>query len=431
MTRLANIEKAGYYPTPAVITQLLASHITAPHGGRILDPCAGEGTAVAALATSIGLDAYGVELDSNRAQELRQCLPLGHSLYTDYRFLKCDPDAFNILYVNPPYLFVEDKEIGRAEYEWLVNTRKYLQPGGLLIWVIPAHMLTHKKAVDHLLAWYDELGIVRFPDGEFERFNQVIVFGYRRAAAHIVDSTAAEAIRSLNATNLPTITYPELPIFTLPKLTRKAITFSTRFVNVEDAFTELTTSGIASGEDFKSHLQPTCAATPLNPLMPLKIGHINAIIAAGHLNNQLLENEEGERILIKGRTYKTTVETQSSVMLDDGNQQVTTTSTEHAITDITSLTPDGTIERADVEQFLAKWLPQLTDCITKSYPPRYRFELGKYKQVLNALNLARIIPNTTMRGLLPAQKHAAAAIATQLERTNNAILVGEMGTGVR
>lgn len=429
MTRLSNVEKAGYFPTPPVVTQLLASHITAPHGGRILDPCAGEGTAVAQLASSIGLDAYGVELDSNRAQELRQLLPAGQSLFTDYRFLKCDPDAFNILYVNPPYLFVEDKEMGRAEYEWLVNMHKYLQPGGLLLWVVPAHMLRHRKAADHLLTWYDDLHVVRFPDGEFERFNQVIVFGYRRAAAHIVDSTAVESLRATNAQQLPTITYPALPVFSLPKLARKAIIFSSRFINVEDAFAELAAHGLASGDEFKSHLQPTTAVTPLSPLMPLKIGHINSIIAAGHLNNQLLENEQGERILIKGRTYKTTAESQSTITNDDGSQQITTTTTEHAITDITSLTPDGIIERADVEQFLTKWLPQLTDCITKSYPPRYTFELGKYKQVLNSLNQKRIIPNTTMRGLLPTQKHAAAAIAMQLEKTNNAILVGEMGTG--
>ncbi|MCA9995437.1 MAG: DEAD/DEAH box helicase family protein [Anaerolineales bacterium] len=429
MTRLANVEKAGYFPTPPLVTQLLTSHILAPHGGRILDPCAGEGTALATFANALSLDAYGIELDSDRAAQLRQLLPAGHALAADYRFLKTEQDAFNILYVNPPYLFVEDKEMGRAEYEWLVNTRKYLQPDGLLLWVVPAHMLNHQKSVEHLLSWYDELEIVRFPDGEYERFKQVIVIGYRRAAATVFDPELAASIRRLNPLQLPTISYPELPVFALPKLHRKTITFTSRFINPEDAFTELTTSGITTGEDFQNHLQPTSVATPLSPLMPLKIGHINSIIAAGHLNNQLLQNDAGERILIKGRTYKTSVVTQNTVALDDGNQQVTTTATEHAITDITTLMPDGTIEKPDVEKFLAAWLPQLTDHIAQDYPPRYTFELGKYKAILNSLNLKRIIPNTTMRGLLPAQKHAAAAIATQLEQTNNAILVGEMGTG--
>ena len=46
MTRLANIEKAGYFPLPVSVTDRIISHITAPHGGRLLDPCAGEGAAL-------------------------------------------------------------------------------------------------------------------------------------------------------------------------------------------------------------------------------------------------------------------------------------------------------------------------------------------------------------------------------------------------
>ncbi|MGB4873568.1 MAG: DUF6094 domain-containing protein, partial [Candidatus Promineifilaceae bacterium] len=68
MTRLANIEKAGYFPLPVPVTDLLLSHIAAPHGGRLLDPCAGEGAALVALAAGLGLDPYGVELHEDRAK---------------------------------------------------------------------------------------------------------------------------------------------------------------------------------------------------------------------------------------------------------------------------------------------------------------------------------------------------------------------------
>ncbi|MBK8989616.1 MAG: class I SAM-dependent methyltransferase [Chloroflexi bacterium] len=68
MTRLANIEKAGYFPLPPTVTSLIASHITAPHGGRLLDTCGGEGAALVALAESLGLEPYGVELHEDRAK---------------------------------------------------------------------------------------------------------------------------------------------------------------------------------------------------------------------------------------------------------------------------------------------------------------------------------------------------------------------------
>jgi hypothetical protein len=54
MTRLTSIEKGGYYPYPEDHLPALAS-LFAPdtHGGKLLDPCAGEGTALNYLAAEI------------------------------------------------------------------------------------------------------------------------------------------------------------------------------------------------------------------------------------------------------------------------------------------------------------------------------------------------------------------------------------------
>jgi hypothetical protein len=62
MTRLANLEKAGYFPRPASVPELILSYIAAPLGGRILDPCAGEGEALVTMARTLILEPFGVEL---------------------------------------------------------------------------------------------------------------------------------------------------------------------------------------------------------------------------------------------------------------------------------------------------------------------------------------------------------------------------------
>src|SRR3972149_6384832 len=49
---------------------------------------------------------------------------------------------------------------------------------------------------------------------------------------------------------------------------------------------------------------------PVRPLMPLRRGHLAVLIAAGFLNNILLE-ADGRRILVKGRTYKELVPVES------------------------------------------------------------------------------------------------------------------------
>jgi tRNA1(Val) A37 N6-methylase TrmN6 len=45
-----------------------------PTAGRILDPCAGEGAVLAALACTLGLEPFGVELHEGRAGAARQAV---------------------------------------------------------------------------------------------------------------------------------------------------------------------------------------------------------------------------------------------------------------------------------------------------------------------------------------------------------------------
>lgn len=69
--RLANIEKAGYFPLSPSVTALVPTYIAAPHGGRIQDRCAGEGVTRATLAETLNMEPFGVELHERRAQEAR------------------------------------------------------------------------------------------------------------------------------------------------------------------------------------------------------------------------------------------------------------------------------------------------------------------------------------------------------------------------
>ena len=158
---------------------------------------------------------------------------------------------------------------------------------------------------------------------------------------------------------------------------------------------------------------------------------MNSIIAAGHLNNHLLQQDD-ETLLIKGHSYKRSVMAESEENLADGKTKLTQTVTENIVTQITTLAPDGELQAHDgpgLETFLSKWLPQLTENVIRNFPPRYQFNLNGYGPTLASLNQKRLIPRVGKPGLIPAQAHCAAAVATQLETKNNALIVGEMGTG--
>jgi hypothetical protein len=451
MTRLANIEKAGYFPLPPLVTDQIAGHISAPQGGRILDPCAGEGTALLSLAQQLELDPFGVELHEGRAQAARAAtnrflagqenpiLPHGRILHDSYLNLVTPAHSFNLLYLNPPY--DHDETDGRLEYQWLMRSRPWLQAGGLLIWVVPQHLLRLRKAVRYILSWYEQVQVYRFPDGEYEVFKQIALFGLRREKAIGVDQAAVESLVELAAGKeaLPPLTAAADPVYTLPPLLVKngRFHFRSMFIDPADALAEAAQSGATQSAAWREHLDPAGLRLPLRPLTPLKIGHMNSVIAAGHLNNQVLSDGD-ERLLIKGRNYKVMRQEEYEEALPDGRSRLTRLETETVVTDITSIDSQGQVagyKGPALEQFLQQWITPLTGIVARTYTPVYRFDLNGYGPLLNRLSRERPIPGMFDRqgrpksGLLPAQKHAAAAVLTRLETASEAVLVGEMGVG--
>lgn len=124
MSRLVNLEKAGFYACSPNITEIILTHMTAPYGGRILDPCAGEGTALVTLAEKLNLDPFGVELHEGRVKAAREAINQlvarngedvfsTRILHDSYLNLVTSRDGYNLLYLNPPY--DHDDEDGRLE----------------------------------------------------------------------------------------------------------------------------------------------------------------------------------------------------------------------------------------------------------------------------------------------------------------------------
>jgi hypothetical protein len=463
MTRLANIEKAGYFPLPPAVTNQIASYIEAPRPGRILDPCAGEGQALVTLAEALNLTPYGVELHEERAQTARAAIDqfLGtpdqtHLLHDSYLNLVTPHNSFNLLFLNSPY--DHDDEDSRLEYQWLTRSRPWLQPGGLLIWVVPQHLLKLRKAARYLASWYEQLTVYRFPDlpqpdgrgSLYEQFHQIVLFGQRRAKSVPPDEETVARLIGMAAGKaaLPPLTDAPSPVYRLPTLmvANGRFHFRSFFIDPADALAEAANVGATTGSDWQQHLDPAGQQAALRPLTPLKLGHMHSIIAAGHLNNQVLaaepdscqalpghDDDPGQRLLIKGRSYKVPRHDQYQEELPDGRIRQTNLETETVVTDITTIDSTGQIQGYQgpaLEQFLQRWLPHLTGIVARTYTPVYQFDLNGYGGLLNRLSQERPIPGLNGKsGLLPAQKHAAAAVLTRLEKAREAIIVGEMGTG--
>lgn len=458
MARLASQMRAGFYPTPPEVIPGITSFIqpAAHKGSRVLDPCAGEGQFLHDTAVSLNLMPFGVELNPERAQTASQLLNgLGqqrpdlvpgrnhHILESDYRLIHCPNDAFSLAIVNPPYDL--DYESRRLEYQWLKQVRPWLQPNGMLVYIIPQHVLGTKVVAEYIAGWFTDVQVVRFPDDTYPRFKQIVLFGRRLPQRQILRPQTVARYQQIARMGgqLRPLTTATTPIYTLPKpvISARQFTFRRQFIDPDEAVAEAAALGVHTHPDWQAHLAPeTGIDVPVRPVMPLKIGHMAGVIAAGLLNNQVLEDcTEGRsdgriRYLIKGRAFKEDIVAETVQEKENGVREKTTTTTERIVTDITTIDEAGEIvsrSGADLSDFMRDWMPVLTQNVANHYPPVYTFNYDDLPQadILNRLSLTRIIPNLGYGGLLPAQKHVAAALIEQLNRFDDALLVGECGAG--
>ena len=104
--RLArNFAKNGYYPTDEPTLERALNALMPSDGPMcILDPCAGEGVAIAEAAHALGREqakAFAVEFDAERARHARGLVD--HCLHADLMDTMVSKQSFGLLWLNPPY----------------------------------------------------------------------------------------------------------------------------------------------------------------------------------------------------------------------------------------------------------------------------------------------------------------------------------------
>lgn len=180
--RLEGQSKLGYFPTAPKTLALLKTWLTHPASGelvRYLDPCCGEGEALAGIANGHA-DSYGIEISDTRAGKAEDRL---HTvLNTAYEYAVLTPGTFSLVLLNPPY--DGEKETGggrRMEETFLCDlpTTEALVPGGVLIYLIP-HKRLNERIARHLGGWYTDLRCFKLPAEEYDVFKQVVIFARKR-----------------------------------------------------------------------------------------------------------------------------------------------------------------------------------------------------------------------------------------------------------
>lgn len=326
MARIESVAKAGYYPTPQRITETLCEALTRPFhrrraktGARIIDPCCGLGEAAAALAQKAAdLDmvpaTYGIELSQQRARAARAVL--GDVMHADYFHTTIARDAFDIVFLNPPYdLESEHDGVRRSETAFLKRSVHHLKKvTGLLVYIIPRHALADSAST--LSREFKGIHVLSFPEPEVQNFNQVVVTATRKPDP-FPDPDTTEYLRQVawDMEEPPCITDPpEKWRIALPAEGHDPgpVLFASQRIDLNAALSEVNKSGILAAPSVAERFWPT-GQTHTRPALPLRQGHIALMTAAGFLDNQVLPGQNGQDpIIIKGRTYKESVVTAST-----------------------------------------------------------------------------------------------------------------------
>lgn len=296
--RCMNAVRMGYYPTDLTNVEHIARSIAFPSGVvvNLLDPCCGEGMALAQLAEDHHCSTYGIELDEGRAETAQQTL---HRVgFGSFFHSRISHEAFHALLLNPPYLAMLTEGGNRARHEkrFLVDSLPHLMPGGLLIYIVPFYRLTAdicRILCDNL----SDISVHRFTASEFRRFSQVAVMGIRRSKTD--GSQAAEALAQLAAAPhaLPCISTAPAQRYALPGKPKKVEVFKGAVFNQAELARQLEES-----RSFDRLLgQKSLTEGIRRPPLPFTFSQLGLIGGSGLING-LIECDYPH--IIKGRIIK-------------------------------------------------------------------------------------------------------------------------------
>jgi len=310
--RLAGQIKLGHYPTPPGVVELLKLLINfsayAENKACALDPCCGEGAALGTLTAGQNVETFGIELDAARAKEAHSRLK--HVVHASFDQVDISPEGFGLLFLNPPY---DDEEGERKELIFLRGTLDCLASTGVLVYIIPQKRFT-RPIVELLVSNFTELNVHRFPDGEFERFGQIVVLG-RRSSWPQDRPDQVERLLKYRADDVPPLKDGLVCRYYVPASTGAMI----REREVDPLELLKLVKGSPLVPRLQDLLEPRALAEVTQPPTRLHVGHLGLLLAAGRLNGVVGEGKN--RHLVAGRPVKHIVETTEVESDAEGNEQ--------------------------------------------------------------------------------------------------------------
>lgn len=427
------LEKCGFYPTSNPVADLLKTYFIPADSGRLLDPCAGEGVAAAILANALNCASWGAELSPARAALAAE--KMDRVFNAPWQSCHLTSESVTLLFLNPPYSHDRLGDQKRLELEFLKSTTPKLVRGGALVYIVPHALLRDNDVATHLAGYYENLTVYRYPD---TGFNQVIALGLKRQKYKMPSAEEVGQVQAWADIEPPMLVDAASPVYQLLSAPDKgaggqAVRFSRLDWQPEEVVDATQKRGLHTTKEWLDLLNPERAMGSFKqPVMPLKKGHIAMLMASGMMGTLRLNDEDGKPMLVKGRVVKVTEKVEEIESKDGKN--VTETFRDRFVSTVAVVRQAG-IEVIDqvepLSKFMHKYGDQLGAHILSTYRPLYNFDpTPQETAILDTLGTKRKpLPGQEKPGLLPTQRHVAAAVARTIKKHGVGNIQGEMGSG--
>jgi hypothetical protein len=425
MSRLSAIEKGNFYPYPEDHLPALASLFTPDtHGGKLLDPCAGEGAALHYLSNAWGLHPYANELDTERAAACVRLFGATQAVQGDLYQLRASTTGFVALWCNPPYVWDKTGSDKRRELGMLKHSLKWLQSDGYALWCVYAHHVT-TEAASYLAARCSQIDIWKLPGLHLGEYTHVVVVARLGQPTVDPDRRTLQLVELARGNGMPELTIQAMPRYEFPSpVSRKSFLFAPKVISPEIALQAVREGGAQFGSGFTTLLEPPAVSEEVRPVVRPRGRQLALILAAGMFNGLVLDADKGRAAV------RSTVEPVEELIETEGDpeggdeetaREVFQTRPRVTITllsesgDVTDLSGDSALV-----DFIKAYKPVLMQYLDDHFKPLYSFDYSDLKPVLAYPKGGK---------LYPTQKHVIAACHTALMQRRGVILVGEPGTG--
>jgi len=341
--RLKAQAKMGYYPTPEDVTPIISQYLKRQREGliRIMDPCAGMGTALRHIGDTLNAETFGIEIDSERGDRAKSVLT--QCLVTDYENTRISHAAFSLLWLNPPYDWAtRESEIEKCErYErtFLRDCVCYLRPKGILVYLIPQRRLD--RHIARMLSYrFEQISVYRFPEQAYKGFRQLVIFGVLKNRPE-QDEARAKYLKDCGEFKEGIPYLPDDPshIYEVPlSQPMRDFLFRSRDIDPAELEEEIHRHGVFS--QVREMTTPVSITEKIKPIMPLRHGHLAQILACGMINGVVWDRDKINPLLIKGITKKV-VDVKVEVEGERGNTVEKTTETDRIVITINAFNRQG------------------------------------------------------------------------------------------